>query len=58
MSESPFRFGLERVREVRVHDERTAQEILASSLGVRGRQQAALAAAEQQLASGRRGVAP
>lgn len=54
MSETPFRFGLERVREVRAHDERTAQEVLAGSLNARGRQQAALAAAESVLTQARR----
>lgn len=54
MSESPFRFGLERVREVRVHDERTAQEVLAQSLNARLREQAALEAAESTLHAARR----
>lgn len=53
MSESPFRFGLERVREVRVHDERTAQEVLAVSLNARLREEAALAAARAGLAEAR-----
>ncbi len=52
--ESPFRFGLERVREVRVHDERTAQEGLAGSLMVRTREEAALAAARTRLHEARR----
>lgn len=54
VSESPFRFGLERVREVRVHDERTAQEVLASSLNARLREEAALAAARAGLEEARR----
>lgn len=54
MSESPFRFGLERVREVRVHDERTAQEVLAASLNARRREEAALAAARAGLEEARR----
>jgi flagellar FliJ protein len=53
-SESPFRFGLERVREVRVHDERTAQEGLAGSLMARSREEAALAAAKSRLDDARR----
>ncbi|WP_354699793.1 hypothetical protein DSM112329_00048 [Paraconexibacter sp. AEG42_29] len=57
-SESPFRFGLERVREVRVHDEQAAQEILAASLTRRGTEQAALAAAERSLAAARLIAAP
>lgn len=51
---SPFRFGLERVREVRVHDERTAQEGLAGSLMARSREQAALAAVQSTLEHARR----
>jgi flagellar FliJ protein len=54
VSESPFRFGLERVREVRVHDERTAQEGLAGSLMARSREQAALAAVQSTLEHARR----
>lgn len=59
MSETPFKFGLERVRDVRVHDERAAQEVLAASLMNRSAQQAALAAAESSLVAARAtGVQP
>jgi flagellar FliJ protein len=54
VSETPFKFGLERVREVRVHAERAAQEVLAASLTQRSAQQAALTAAESSLVTARR----
>lgn len=57
-SETPFRFGLARVREVRVHAEQAAQEVLAASLTRRSAEQAALAAAENCLANARRTATP
>ena len=45
MDETPFRFGLERVREIREHDEDRAREEFAASLTRRERDAAALAAA-------------
>ncbi len=53
-NESPFRFGLERVRDVRVHDERTAQEGLAGSLMARSREEAAHLSAKTRLDDARR----
>lgn len=58
MSESPFRFGLERVRDVRVHAEKAAQETLAQSLMLRGTQLAALAEADATLAAARSSAVP
>lgn len=58
MSESPFRFGLERVRDVRVHAEKAAQETLAQSLMLRGTQLAALAEADATLAAARTASVP
>ncbi len=49
MSEKPFRFGLERVRELRVHDEDRAKEAFAASLNQRLRGAAMLAAADARL---------
>jgi flagellar FliJ protein len=46
---SPFRFGLERVREIRAHDEEQAKEQFAASLSQRVRGEALLRAAEQRL---------
>lgn len=46
---SPFRFGLERVREIRAHDEEQAKEQFAASLSQRARGEALLRAAEAQL---------
>ncbi|HEU4657633.1 MAG TPA: flagellar export protein FliJ [Capillimicrobium sp.] len=43
----PFRFRLERIRELREHDEDRAREELASSLGAQLRGQAMLTAAAQ-----------
>lgn len=47
--QSPFRFGLERVRELRVHDEDRAKEAFALSLGHRVRGAAQLACADERL---------
>ena len=47
--DQPFRFGLERVRELRVHDEDRAKEAFAASLGHRVRGAAMLAAADERL---------
>ena len=49
MSSPRFRFGLERVREIRAHDEDRAKEAFAASLAQRMRGAALLAAAAQQL---------
>jgi flagellar FliJ protein len=46
---APFRFGLERVREIRVHDEDQAKERFAASLDARVRGEAVLRAAEERL---------
>jgi flagellar FliJ protein len=46
---APFRFGLERVREIRAHDEDQAKERFAASLNARLRGEAVLRAAEQRL---------
>jgi flagellar FliJ protein len=46
---SPFRFGLQRVREIRVHDEDQAKERFAASLNERMRGEAVLRAAEDRL---------
>jgi flagellar FliJ protein len=45
----PFRFGLQRVREIRAHDEDQAKERFAASLNQRVRGEAALRAAEDRL---------
>ena len=49
MSTARFRFGLERVREIRAHDEDRAKEAFAASLAQRMRGAALLAAAAQQV---------
>ncbi len=49
MTEVPFRFGLERVRELRVHDEDRAREEFAASLTRRTRGAAALATAAERI---------
>ncbi|HEX8207505.1 MAG TPA: flagellar export protein FliJ [Solirubrobacteraceae bacterium] len=49
MSPARFRFGLERVREIRAHDEDRAKEAFAASLAQRARGAALLAAAAQQV---------
>lgn len=46
----PFRFRLERIRELREHDEDRARELLASSLGAQLRGQAMLEAAARLVA--------
>jgi flagellar FliJ protein len=56
--ETPFRFGLERVREIRAHDEEQAKEQFADSLSQRVRGEAMLRAAEDQLREAQRPVAP
>ncbi len=61
MSTARFRFGLERVREIRAHDEDRAKEAFAASLADRVRGAALLAAAAQQVDAAhaaRRGNAP
>lgn len=45
----PFRFGLQRVREIRAHDEDQAKERFAASLNERVRGEAVLRAAEDRL---------
>jgi flagellar FliJ protein len=54
---APFRFGLERVREIRVHDEDQAKERFAASLNARVRGEAVLHAAEDRLRQAQSGVA-
>jgi flagellar FliJ protein len=49
VSTARFRFGLERVREIRAHDEDRAKEAFAASLAERVRGAALLAAASRQL---------
>jgi flagellar protein FliJ len=56
--ETPFRFGLERVREIRAHDEEQAKEQFAASLSQRVRGEAMLRAAEDQLREAQRPVVP
>ena len=61
MDETPFRFGLERVRELREHDEDRAREEFAASLTRRQRDAAALRAASElvdQAQEARRAGAP
>jgi flagellar protein FliJ len=53
---APFRFGLERVREIRVHDEDQAKERFAASLNARVRGEAVLRAAEARLRDARSGT--
>jgi flagellar protein FliJ len=53
---APFRFGLERVREIRVHDEDQAKERFAASLNARLRGEAVLRAAEDRLRQAQAGV--
>lgn len=53
---APFRFGLERVREIRVHDEDQAKERFAASLSARVRGEAVLRAAEERLRDAQTGV--
>ena len=49
MSHKGFHFGLERVRELRVHDEDRAKEQLAASLAARGAADAALEDARRRM---------
>jgi flagellar FliJ protein len=49
VSTARFRFGLERVREIRAHDEDRAKEAFAASLAQRMRGAALLAAAAEQV---------
>lgn len=61
VDETPFRFGLERVRELREHDEDRAREEFAASLTRRERDAAVLRAASdlvQQAQDARRAGAP
>lgn len=53
MKETPFKFGLERVRQVRVHDEDRAKEELAQSLGRRLERERQLRATDVRLAAAR-----
>jgi flagellar protein FliJ len=53
---APFRFGLERVREIRAHDEDQAKERFAASLNARVRGEAVLRAAEDRLREAQSGV--
>ncbi|MBI5107064.1 MAG: flagellar export protein FliJ [Solirubrobacterales bacterium] len=56
--EPPFRFGLERVRELRAHDEERAKEQFAADLNQRLRGEAMLRAAEERLQDARTGAQP
>jgi flagellar protein FliJ len=53
---APFRFGLQRVREIRAHDEDQAKERFAASLNARVRGEAVLRAAEDRLREAQSGV--
>ncbi|HWH93073.1 MAG TPA: flagellar export protein FliJ [Baekduia sp.] len=53
---APFRFGLERVREIRAHHEDQAKERFAASLNARLRGEAVLRAAEQRLRDAQSGA--
>jgi len=55
--ETPFRFGLERVRDLRAHDEEQAKEQFAASLSQRVRGEAMLRAVEDRLRGARRDTA-
>jgi flagellar protein FliJ len=52
----PFRFGLQRVREIRAHDEDQAKERFAASLNARVRGEAVLRAAEDRLRNAQHGA--
>jgi flagellar FliJ protein len=54
----PFRFGLERVRDIRAHDEDQAKERFAASLNARVRGEATLRAAEDRLRAAQSDAAP
>jgi flagellar FliJ protein len=57
--EAPFKFGLERVRDLRVHDEDEAKEQFAASLSQRLKGEALMRAAQQQLSDARsEGIVP
>jgi flagellar protein FliJ len=56
--ETPFRFGLERVREIRAHDEEQAKEQFAATLNQRLRGEALLRAAEELLQDAQQPVLP
>jgi flagellar protein FliJ len=56
--EPPFRFGLERVRELRAHDEERAKEQFAASLSQRVRGEALLRAADERLRDARADATP
>lgn len=53
---APFRFGLQRVREIRAHDEDQAKERFAASLNARVRGEAVLRAAESRLRDAQSGA--
>ncbi|WCB91374.1 hypothetical protein DSM104299_00045 [Baekduia alba] len=53
---APFRFGLQRVREIRAHDEDQAKERFAASLNARVRGEATLRAAEDRLREAQSGA--
>jgi flagellar FliJ protein len=55
---APFRFGLQRVRDLRAHDEELAKERFAASLDQRARGEALLRAAEQRLVDARTDSVP
>jgi flagellar FliJ protein len=55
---APFRFGLQRVREIRAHDEDQAKERFAASLNQRLRAEAVLRAAEDRLRDARQDAVP
>lgn len=55
MTDVPFRFGLERVRELRAHDEDRAREEFAASLNRRARGAAMLQAAQELIEQARDG---
>lgn len=55
MTDVPFRFGLERVRELRAHDEDRAREEFAASLNRRARGAAMLQAAQDLIEQARDG---
>jgi flagellar FliJ protein len=58
MMESPFRFGLERVRELRAHHEERAKEQFAASLSQRVSGEAILRAADERLRVAREDATP
>ena len=56
--EAPFRFGLQRVRDLRAHDEDQAKERFAHSLNARVKGEAMLRAAEDRLRDAQSDAAP